>query len=82
MDDINTISIEQTLILELLDAANATCRSHLGKNTELYSLGALEATANFIYIIAAQQEGNTDLEAKCQEYAQYALKRLEHLSKE
>ncbi len=77
-----SVTIDKSLLLALLEAAKSTSKNHQGQGTELYSLGALEATANFVYIIAAQQEGNGNLEVRCQEYAKFAIKRMESLFKD
>jgi len=61
-----------------LDAALRTAQQNWGKPQEEYALGALEATANVVYVLVIGSNMQT-LEAKCQQLASYSIERHQTL---
>ena len=72
--------VEKELLGALLGAAYTTYLGHRGKADELYALGALEATANVIYIMTCNSD-DPELEKMSQQFAADALRRVEELAK-
>jgi len=62
----------------ILGASYSTAMSHRAKKDEMYALGALEATANLIYIMAVNSD-IPELETLCQKFAGDALSRFSDL---
>lgn len=73
------VTLDPSLMLELLNAATRTAMAHRNDANEMYVLGQLEATANVIYVLAVSQ-GYDGLETMCQRMAQDALARLTEIS--
>jgi hypothetical protein len=76
---VESVTLDPSLMLELLNAATRTALAHRNDANEMYVLGQLEATANVIYVLAVSQ-GYDGLETICQRMAQDALARLLEIS--
>lgn len=74
-----SVIVDPSLMIELLNAATRTALSHRNDANEMYVLGQWEATANVIYILAVSQ-GYEGLETMCQRMAQDALARMMEIS--
>lgn len=74
-----TVTLDPSLMLELLNAATRTALAHRNDTHEMYVLGQMEATANVIYVLAVSQ-GYEGLETMCQRMAQDALARMTEIS--
>lgn len=75
----DTVTLDPSLMLELLNAATRTALAHRNDTNEMYVLGQMEATANVIYVLAVSQ-GYEGLETMCQRMAQDALARMTEIS--
>ena len=65
----------------ILGAGVSTALNHRGEMDEMYALGALEATANLLNVMAVDS-GHVDLEALCHKLAGDALDRYGELCEE
>lgn len=75
-------SVEEELLEMLLDAAVRTAFTHRGTPDEMYSLGAKEATANIVALLACQVDASSELVSKCMWVASEALSRRMEISPE
>lgn len=75
----DSVTLDPSLMLELLNAATRTALAHRNDVLEMYVLGQMEATANVIYVLAVSQ-GYEGLETMCQRMAQDALARMTEIS--
>ncbi|MBV1880058.1 MAG: hypothetical protein KUG82_00395 [Pseudomonadales bacterium] len=65
----------------ILGAGASTALNHRGEKDEMYALGALEATANLLNVMAVDS-GNVALEALCHKLAGDAVDRYGELCEE
>lgn len=74
------LSVDRELLKALLGAAYSTYMGHRGQADEVYALGALESTANLIYVMTCNGE-DPELETMSQQFAADALDRANELAK-
>lgn len=73
------LTVDTELLKSLLGAAYSTYMGHRGQSDELYALGALEATANVIYVLSCNND-NEELENMSQQFAADALNRASEIA--